>query len=361
MTTSLRYDNLRNFDVTLKSIFKEANKPSESSFAKWIERAKLCREALLENQRQHADELKKMEGIWAARVVDEKRKQFQEEETGILQIAKDLILEDLDAVLSAKEAKYHEAMSAPTDEMIRLLTVLQMRADSGEELSSSDFANAASYVSSNFHALKQLSNLAKNSGIPFPRLTDSFYEDISTAREGANNLLSSLDKPEKSLGYYETLFWKTGHAGLAQEAFDKLDRLSYLTVTPEDVNQVAIDKAVREKARKCSEAGDTTPAASKFCSKVKLNGLEDIAVVSEQFHTSRAAIAELNPGMDLDHLYKGGELFIPSTKFTYTPGSTSAVQESQITLSEKPVFTDPVGPHGEQPGDDIDIVSETFD
>ena len=350
--------NMQNFDLTVKSIFREAKKPSESSFSKWIERAQLCREALLEDKRQDNEALKDMESTWAPRIIDSKRTELQEQEKGITKIAKEMILEDLDAVLSAKEAKYREAMKSPSEEQIRLLTVLQMRADSGEELSSSDFANVTPYLADNFHALKQLSNLAKQATVPFPRLEDSFQADVSTAREGANNLLSSLDKPEKSLGYFEKLFWETGHAGLAQEAFDKLDRLSYLTVTPADVRQAAIDKAVREEAKKGSKSGDN---ASKFCTKVKLTGLEELSAIADQFHVTTADIAELNPGMDLNALYKGQEIFIPSTRYSFAPNNPSRVQDSQVTLAEKPVFTDPVGPHGEAPGDDIDIVADTFD
>ena len=359
------HDNMRDFNSAVQNIFKWSKNPSDLtqlSFSKWIERAQSCRAALLKNKQLRDEELKSMENTWATHVIDEKRKAFDEEKVGLAKIAKDMIIKDLDAVISAKEAKYHEAMAAPSDEMIRLLTVLQMRADSGETLTSTDFANATSFVSSNYHALRQLSNLAKNANIPFPRFEDTFQADVNAAREGAIDFLRSIDVPKENLEYYELLFWTTGNAGLYQEAFNKLDKPHYLSITPEDVKQAAIDKAVREEARKSSEARNATPAASKYCSKVKLNGLEDIYVVAEQFHTSRAAIAELNPGTDLDNLYKGLEIYVPSTKFTYTPGSTSAVQESQITLSEKPVFTDPVGPHGEQPGDDINvIVSEAFD
>ena len=364
-TSYITRENMRDFNSTVQNIFRWSKNPSDLtqlSFSKWIERAQSCRAALLKNKQLRDEELKNMENTWATHVIDEKRKAFDEEKVGLAKIAKDMILKDLDAVISAKEAKYHEAMKGPSEEQIRLLSILQMRMDSGETLSSSDFANVTRFCADNYHVLRQLGNMAKNANIPFPRFEDTFQADVNTAREGAIDFLRSIDVPKENLEYYELLFWTTGNAGLYQDAFNKLDKPHYLSITPEDVKQAAIDESVKEEARKSSEARNATPAASKFCSKVKLNGLEDIYVVAEQFHTSRAAIAELNPGMDLDHLYKGGELFVPSVRFTYSPGSTAAVQENQITLAEKPVITPPVGPHGEQPGDDINvIVSEAFD
>lgn len=355
----MSYYPFEDFSSTIRSIFSSAYKPGKGGFSEWVERVQLARKALLENKRRHEEELEKMKDVWADKLINEKKQAYQEQEHGLAKIAKDEILQDLGRVISVKESAYKKAMAAPADEQIRLLTTLQMRLDAGEHMTPKDFANTVPFLADNYHALKMLENLAHNSGIPFPHIQDNFREDVATVRETANNILRSIEKPDKDLGYLEKLFWNTGNAGLNQRAFDGLENLSYLTITPEDVKQAAVAESLRQAAadeqESFNDAGSN--AEFRFCAKVTLAGDESITSLADQFHTSVNAIAELNPNTNLNDLYRGETLYIPSTRYSFTPGSIRCAQPDQIELCEKPQYTYPTGPNGEAIGTDVDLVS----
>ena len=343
----------RDYSEAFNSIYSSIKKTGDDSFSAWFERAKLCREVILKKKEEHAKELAGMEKVWAKEVIAEKAKEFSEQETYYKSTAKKMIVEDLEKILAQKTALYDKAMSAPTDEMLRLLAVLQMRQDSGEQLTSKDFANVTGKLANNFHALKQLENLAHKAEVPFPCISDDFREYIDTVREAPNSLLASIDIPTDDLGYLGRLFWTAGNAGRYQNAFDKLESLSYLNITPESIEQASLQKALKEEAVKEQTAGDKS---SRFCSKVVLEGNESIFAICNQFRVSRSDIQELNPDINLNELHKGGTLYIPSTKFSFMPNATACVQEHQVQLAEKPKFTHITGSHGELPGDDVDLL-----
>ena len=347
----MRKSIMPDFEATLRSIYSGSGKGNAASFAGWVQRTQATRKALLENKRQHREELEQMKDIYAQRVLDEKKAAYEIDEMELASIARDRVTEDLETVIAAKTAQYNRAMGAPSEEQLRLVSVMRMRQETGEDLTSTDFAGAVGNCADNFHCLKMLQNLANRAGVAFPMIHDDFREDLDTVRRSATNILTSIDKPQENLGYLENLFWSYGSAGLNQNVFDKLDSLAYLTTTPDAVEKAKVERSIAAAEQSAKKTG--TVQNSKFCSKVKLKGLESIDAIADQFHVTRSDIATINPGVDLDGLHAGLEIYIPSTRFSFDPGNPSRVQSSQVQVAETPTFSDPKGPNGETVGEDI--------
>ena len=344
---------MKDFETTLRHIYSGTGKGNDASFAGWVSRTQATRNALLENKRQHRNELEEMRDIYAPKLIAEKKAAFELDELELASIARDRVTEDLETVIEAKTAQYNRAMGAPSEEQLRLVSVMRMRQETGEDLTSTDFAGAVGNCADNYHCLKMLQNLANRAGVAFPAIHDDFREDLDTVRRAATNILAGVDKSQEELGYLEILFWKYGNIGLSQNVFDKLDSLAYLSTTPEAVEKAKVERSIAAAEQAAEKTG--TVQNSKFCSKVKLTGLESIDAVAEQFHVTRSQIAALNPGVSLDGLHAGLEIFIPSTHFSFSPGNPSRVQASQVQVAETPTFPDPEGPNGEQVGDDITL------
>ena len=308
--------------------------------------------ALLENKRLHKADIESMTGIWADAKIAERKAAYEADEMELAKIARDRVTRDLENVIAEKQKAYDRATGAPTTEQVSLINILEMRARY-EELQPSDFANVVGKLADNYHALKMLGNIANKCNVAFPQLRDTFREDCETVRERVSTLLADIDTPTDQLGYLSRLFWDAGSVGIEQNVLNRLDSLSYLTTTAEQVEQAAIQPkvdAAKETQKEGKESG------SDICSKVRLKGLESISSLADQFHVTRQQIQDLNPNVNLDHLHENMEIYIPSTRFSYAPGNPSRAQHNQVTLTQTPKFEIPSGPNGEGVGEDISLL-----
>ena len=340
------------YSRVFNTIYAGSDRPSAATFAAFVERAQRTRQALLENRRLHEADLASMADTWAEAKIAERRAAYQQDELELAKIARDRVALDLKNVIKAKQAQYDKATGAPTEEQLRLLNVLKMRAEY-EELQPSDFSAVVGKLADNYHALKMLGNIASKCNVAFPQLRDTFREDCETARERVSTLLANIDTPTDQLGYLSRLFWDAGSVGIEQNVLNRLDSLSYLTTTAEQVEQAAMQPKV-DAAKGTQKEGKES--GSDICSKVRLKGLESISSLADQFHVTRQQIQDLNPNVNLDHLHENMEIYIPSTRFSYAPGNPSRAQQNQVTLAETPKFIIPSGPNGEEPGEDISIL-----
>lgn len=330
--------------AALDGIYSDSALKGNNTFRAWHGRAREAAKAVKDAKAAHDREIEGMRDVWADRVIEEKRAKYAADYMQMVEEAKEAILNDLDHVAEAKRAQLSKSLGAPSQDMVNLLAVLNMRS----HLEQAEIAAIVPQLSGNLQALRVLSEIADRSNIYFPSLPSVRELDDATGkiREFAERMVDSLDAPEWN--YNQTLFWTKDFAGLIQREMDMLDSPAFLQV---DTAQISTKKNDAPKEEKDKDSGGTIePGKKPNAVKVYLRGDESIGRISVQFGLDSSEIRAANPGYDWSNIHHGDAVIIPAGKLRVSNAAGSVVEGQCVpTYYEKPV-------PGPKDGDNIALV-----
>ena len=324
-----------------------SNADKDLTLRAFQKRTAQTREAVKLAYQEYVNDVKQLDSTYVPKVAQQKREPLEAEYKGICKLAKEHCIDDLEKVLDAKRQQFSKTHEAPSEADMRLLTALSMR----QTLTPAEIAEVADKLNNNYHAQKLLGEIAHKHNVPFPKIADADEVEtaIENARDFATRMIDYIDVPDdKSLNYNATAFFKYPDSGtVASYYFRNLDS-SFFTAAQ-------ADEAAEQAETAKQTAGKPTDKSGEMWSQVTLTGREMLYAIANQFHVDSADIRAANPGIDLSNLYRGQKIYIPSTRYSFTPDINGAhVQADQeVRLVPKPVFETPKGPGGVEVGDDI--------
>lgn len=327
---AMRVVSNANQDLTLKAFQK---------------RTAQTREAVKLAYQEYVNDVKELDGTYIPKIAQQKREPLEQEYRAIVKLAKQRCYDDLARVLDAKRQQFSKTHEAPSEADMRLLTALSMR----QTLTPAEIAEVADKLNGNYHAQKLLGEIAHRHDIPFPRVADADEVEaaLNDAERYAQRMIDFVDVPDdKALNFSAVSFFKYPDTRTEADAyFERLDG-NFFTAAQADTDEAA------EQAETVKQTADKS---GEMWSQVTLTGREMLYAIANQFHVDSADIRAANPGIDLSNLYSGQKIYIPSTRYSFTPDINGAhVQADQeVRLVPKPVYETPKGPNGEEVGDDI--------
>lgn len=352
MATSI----LSRYHEIMEKTLRSGNPIREKTLDGWHRRTITTRDALLLAKEQYRADVEDLRGTYSPKVFEVKRQNADREYRELVRIAQEKVTADLQTVLESKRAQYDRSAGAPSAEDLRLLEALNMRSS----LSIAEIATVSGKFNNNIQALRVLGDIARKHGISFPDIGDpeTFEESLKRAEEFATDHIAELDTDKADLGYRGLLFWTKPGEGEAKYFFGQLDGAGF--------SSEQISTSTKESQRATwtpttsTTASKTTGAApGEVWAEVRATGQQDIGTIASQFHVTTQQIRDANPGIDLDRLYSGTKVLVPSTRFTFQPDPTGGhVQPDQVRPVPRPIVPDPVGPSGESIGQDISIFRE---
>lgn len=275
-------------------------------------RAIITREALKLANEQYQADLKKLSETYKQKALEEHRKPLDDEYKGLVKLAKERCLDDLESVLEGKRKQFDKSNDAPTDEQVRLLTVLSMRSD----LTAAEVSNVAGKLNDNIQALRLLRDIAKRNGIYFPDAgnADDFELNMEAAERFAQDMIATIDIiDDKALSYKALCFWRyPDEPTVVDSFFEALDGNILTSAQKVEDKETAPDKK------------PTIPAGKRpNAVQVYLRGDENLAGISMQFGVDSSEIRRVNPDTDFSRLTRGSSIIVPAgtLKVTNEPGS----------------------------------------
>lgn len=317
------------YERTLRS----GNPVKATTFAGWLERASLTRGALLLARKQYEDDVQQMRDRYSDKVFAEKRTTADTEYQILVDIAKQRVEDDLQAVLASKRAAFDHANDPPSEATVRLLQVLNMR----DSLTAEELAAVSGKVEHNLNALRVLKDIAHRHGLSFPNVgspgefeqlmaqTESYcmgrLDAISKTEEEIIRSGSTLDgdfwnHPDDSRAQHWTLFNALDSAGFtSQQVMAMTDAAQNIPWNPDTDSTVQAGKAL---------SGNSSDAV---WSEVSIRGPVTVHQLATQFRTTAAAIQDANPSRvmtDTTVLYGGDMILVPSTRYSVRSDSGDA-------------------------------------
>ena len=322
-------------------IFDNANKPDgridrSGTLSAWKQRAMVTRSALEVLRGEYEKEVAKVNTTYKPAAAAERIRPLREDFDEVAKIAKDRVLTDLNAVLAAKRQALSRSQDAPSEDVVRLLTVLKMRTS----LTDAEVAEAAGKMHGNLPALAALRDIAEKSGVTFPRLdVEDMEQNLERAESFALSRIESIDKATDDLGYMERLFWADvpGEAatifGAVDGAFTSpLEQPKPMTPPSESTQPSHVYSATPIDVRTSTTRGaDGT--------KIYLRGGEGIGTIAAQFGVTLDQIRRFNPEADLYDLKQGDTVIVPGTRMSVFRDNTRAVVEDQCVPISLPAVS----------------------
>ena len=312
-------------------------------------RTSQIRAALQLAHKEYAADIAEIDKTYTPAVAEPKKAALTEEYKALTKIAKERALDDLSKTIAAKRAQFSETFAAPDEESMRLLQALSMR----QTLTAGEVAETASRLNRNYHTSKILAEIAARFDIPFPAIADQerIETALNDAEQYAQRMIEYIDvTDDKMLNYSAVSFYKYPDTRTEADAyFDRLDG-DFFTAA-----QVGTDEAAEQAETAKQAAGKPTDKSGEMWAQVTLTGREMLYAIANQFHVNSADIRAANPGVNLNNLCCGQKIYIPSTRYSFTPDPNGAhVQADQeVRLVPKPTFEPLRGPGGVEVGDDI--------
>lgn len=350
--------NLLYYKKLIETTTDAGHAAKSGTFRAWQAKCVNTRQALKQARADHDAELQELQGVYTTRIFLQKKAEIDEKFNSIVNDAKKKLTEDLDAVIESKRAQFDKCSGAPSAEDLRLLQALSMRTS----LSVAEVSDVVGRLNGNVQSLSLLRDIAARHDIRIPigaTTREAFDEQLQRAREfSMDRLQRGLEVSDAELGYRDKLFYDYSDRGEARFFYDGLDD-NILT-------SQQITRATKEPASPVvkAEQGTTTAGeddqpggAVEMWAEVKCNGSMSLSTIAGQFHVSKQQIRDANPGKDLDRIYTGDVILVPSTRFTFQPDPSGGhVQPSQVRAVPRPKVECPAGPNGEAIGDDISIL-----
>ena len=359
--------NLFSYHQIYEKTLRSGNPVKERTLSAWHSRAVMTRNALLLAKTQYESDLKELEDTYSAKTFAEKRKEIDNEFSVLTDIARKRVEADLQEVLESKRSWYDKCNSAPSESVTRLLTVLNMR----DTLTVEELAAISGKLEGNIPGLRLLRDIAKRHKLSFPDIGNpaEFEQMMTEAEQYSTARLSSIGMTRReiidnsSTATMELDFWEHGDSPKSKHyaLFNTLDRAAFsseqITALPDEPQKPKPESMRIPDTTSTNQTGKNAlmEASDDFWSEITVK-TERLSEIARQFHTSEQAIREANPGVNFDSgLHQGQKLYIPSTKFSYSPGSSAYVSEDRVKLVPAVKNAIKTGPNGELPGDDIDI------
>lgn len=326
------------------------------TFRAWHAKCVNTRQALQQARADHDAELQELQGVYTTRIFLQKKAEIDEKFNSIVNDAKNKLIEDLETVIESKQRQFEARSGAPSAEDLRLLQALSMRSN----LTVAEVADVVPKLNGNVQSLSLLRDIAGKHNIHIPvgvSTREAFDEQLQRAREfSMDRLQRGLEVSDKEIGYKDKLFYDYSDRGEARFFYDALDDN---VLTSQQVTRATKEPAAHVGAEQNATAGepDQPGGAVEMWAEVKCNGSMSLSTIANQFHISSKEIRDANPGKDLDRIYTGDVILVPSTRFTYQPDPSGGhVQPGDVRAVPRPKVELPTGPHGEEVGDTISIL-----
>ncbi len=314
---------------TYARIFSNAVNRGDPDTAKTLKafqkRCGIIREAVKEAKRQYDADLHRLGEELSSKAFDRERKALDDDFTGLVLLAKQRCLDDLEGVLNGKRAEFSKRSGAPTEEQLRLLTVLQMRS----ELTAGEIANVADKLNDSVQALRLLREIAHKHNVPFKDVAndEEFEQKLTEAEEFGKRMVDGLTKTEdKELNSYERGFFLPYDGPTAADAFFSDLDASIFTApqkTAQDDIKPAEDKIER--------------GAKPNAVKIYLRGDESLAGIAMQFGVDSTQIRAYNPDFDFANMSRGDSIVVPSGRLRVSDAAGSIVEGQCVPVyAEKP-------------------------
>lgn len=347
-------NNLYYYSRLVENATNTGSAKVSGTFKGWQMKAVRARQALMKAREDYDRDLNELRSTYTPNVLSQKKSELDEQYNAILSDAKTKLTDALEDVIASKRRQFDKCSGAPSDENLRLLTALNMRST----LTVDEVAGVVGKLNGNVQSLAVLRDVAAkfNIRVPVGASTPAEFDTLmQRAKEFSLDRLNELDTPNTSITYRGKAFYDyPDHPGEASHFYDPLD-MNVLTseqITTATRQAQAANKAevTTAAATNPAEDGDAVPMwAEVTCHGASIN------TIAEQFHVSKQAIIDANPDKSLDRLYTGDKILVPSTRFTFTPGS-GHVQPDDVRAVPAVKYEYPTGPNGEQIGEDVSIV-----
>ena len=307
-------NKLRTFETAVRLSQPDPSK----TLLGWQARAIATRKALMQIKAEHNKEVESLRELYTPKALESRVAPLDMEMQEITNIAKQRVSDDLSMVMTEKRKQLAKCLEAPSEEAVRLLTVLNMRSD----LTQAEIDAAAPNLNSNIHSLRLLKDIASRNGLYFPSTigdVSKIEKDLADFEKFGEKMVESIDKDDLTYDYHAFSFWT--HPGITDLAYySKLLDASFYTAAQ------MRDSVMKETAERESAAADRKAGKTMNAAKVFLRGDEKLAGISMQFGVSADAIRKANPGVDLDSIESmmpGTSIVVPSGRFSMmnTPGS----------------------------------------
>lgn len=215
---------MMNTKMVYDSIYRAGKPDGRATLESWRRDCVLSHSALQELKNRLDEKEMELSEIYTSKAVQEIMHDSRESFGDIVRDERRRLTARLDEILDAKMEQYKSvALSAPSDEQIRLLTALSLRDDLTEtEVSEIAAANAGS-----FQFLRSLKSVAGKAGIdiPAPPGVEQINDQLGDARQYGTDSLRDLDVSDSEMGYFSRLFYS------AQECPPQLKSLDGLIFT----------------------------------------------------------------------------------------------------------------------------------
>lgn len=213
--------------------------------------AKASRNKILDaKQRAEADKANLFD-IYSNRLATEKAAEIDENLRKLIYSEKTSLSELAGEIMSGKRARYREiALTAPSDEQIRMLQALQLRATS---LTAAEISSVAETMADNHQALRSLAAIAEQSGIKvvIPASVEQTEENFAEVEEYLSSMINAVDA--KSHNYVETEFFYDGDldAGYFKVIVDAMDESGFIAEQEKPKARIEIlNEAVKDAISK---------------------------------------------------------------------------------------------------------------
>lgn len=335
------------------------NAKKSGTFRGWQDKAIKAREALKAVRRDYNDDLQEIIRTYSPNVAAQKKAELDERFNSIVSDAKDKLKDALEEVIESKQCWFDKCSGAPSAEDLRLLQALSMRSN----MSIAEVASAAGKLNQNVQSMGVLRDIAAKFDIHIPigaATPEEFDSMVQRAREFSLDRLRELETPDKEISYKAKMFFD--YADLPGETAHFYGPLDNNVLTTEQISTAT--KQAQQTAARATKP-DNTPTAAEtgegdavpMWAEVTANGQQNLSTIAAQFHVSTQQIREANPGKDLDRLYTGDKILVPSTRFAFQPDPSGGhVQPDQVRAVPAPQYSFATGPSGEAVGEDIVVM-----
>ena len=300
------------------AVYRSGTPDNTKGFRGWQHKAQITRKALMAAKDEINKQLAEWRETYTEKAIQPMYADAMEDYAGLRKIAVEKLEAAIVDVEKEKREQYRKiALTAPTDEQLRLIQALSLR----DDLTADEVYTISEQLGGNLQAMKALGSVARQAGIHFPRTitTEEFESALDKATQYARNVLNSIDAP--NLGYNDHCFYNYTGTGWAHMVFDPLDSPMFAAVQEQN------DKAAEKENAEAKECGE-------MWTQVTLNGTEYLSTVANQFHVSEAEIRKINNMTELNG-YAGQKILVPATRFTMQPGH-GHVQWDQCELVPAP-------------------------
>lgn len=306
----------------------------------WHERAVAVRGAVLQLKSERNAKLKKANDNYKGAALEAAVTAANNEFDTAVRLATEKIEADLESVLKSKRRAWSRANTAPSADMVNMLTALQMR---GGDLTAGEIVATVEQLNGNAVAMRTLKSICKRAGLIIPEFIgvdpERFDNDMERAEQYARNGITSLDKDPSELQYLERLFWLKPGEGLDAEYFKPLDST---TLTTAMISKAEPGDSNKGRAGK-STTGTPGPTSGDKWVRLTYQGNASVISLAEQFGVDTKDIEKANPHIDLRHLHAGDKILVPSTRLKNWSGLVDAVNPADVEVIDRPVEEVPEG------------------